>query len=191
MTSLSPRAQKLAAVVLLVLGIAMVFRLAVQPVITAFLEQRQNLLRQQDLIAQYQRVAIKRPALQAQLSDLEQGLRSTDIFLAPGVESVVAARLQNRIRALIEENGAVMQSAQVLPAVDEGGFRRIAVRIRLTATVASLNRTAFSLEAGTPYLIIDNIDISSQQILRRTETGKDWDSVFSVLLDVYGYIQPT
>lgn len=188
MTALSPFARRLIAIGLLVLVIAVALKAIVVPIGSALARQRAAIAEQEDILERYRRAAARRAAVEAQLAALDQELRTADVFLASGTDSVVAAQLQNRVKAVIEESGAVMQTAQVLPVEDEGGFRRIGLRVRLTAGVNALNRSLHALEAGKPYLFLDNVDIGAQQIRKRGEN--DADTLFSALFDVFGYVRP-
>lgn len=185
MTALGPLARRLIAVGLLVLVVAAALRLVVLPIAAAILDQRAEIAEQRILLERYRRIAARAPVVEAQLAALGEELRAAEAFLAPGPDSVVAAELQNRVKRVIEASGAVMQSAQVLPAQDEGGFRRIGLRVRLSAGIGALTRTIHALEAGTPYLFLDNVDIGAQQIRKRGE--RDAETVFSALFDVFGY----
>lgn len=188
MTALSPPARRLIAVGLLALALAIVVRGIAVPVAALLTGQRAGIAQQEAVLERYRRAAARRSAVERQLAMLSQDLRAADVFLAPGMDSVVAAQLQNQVKAVIERSGAVMQTAQVLPAQDEGGFRRIGLRVRLTAGVNALNRTLHALEAGKPYLFLDNVDIGAQQIRKRGEN--DTDTLFSALFDVFGYVRP-
>jgi Type II secretion system (T2SS), protein M subtype b len=55
-----------------------------------------------------------------------------------------------------------------MSGVDEEGFRRISLRIQMTATTEELFKTLYALETGTPVLFVENLDIRSRYTRRRT-----------------------
>jgi len=135
----------------------------------------------------YRRTAAELPQRQAELVALRQRRAAGAGFLAGGNEAVVAAGLQNRLRGVIGEAGGELKSTQVLPAEDEAGARRIAVRGELTGTLAAVQRIVYALESGTPLLFVDNLSIHVD-LAEESYRGQGLDPILDVRFDLYGYL---
>ena len=99
----------------------------------------------------------------------------------------MAAELQNRLRGIVGEAGGELKSTQVLPAEDEAGARRIAVRGELAGTHSAVQRIVYALESGTPLHFVDNLSIHVD-LAEESYRGQGLDPVLDVRLDVYGYL---
>ena len=79
-----------------------------------------------------------------------------------------------------------------MTGVDEQGFRRITLRIQMSATIEALFETIYALETGTPVLFVENLDIHSRFVRRRssqTDTQVAPDApLLVVAFDLSGYM---
>jgi hypothetical protein len=124
--------------------------------------------------------------LRADLERIRTRSAATTGFLRSANDSLAAAELQNRLRGAIGAAHGELKSVQVLPVKAEGHFRRVTVRAQLTADHAELQRLVYDLEAGTPYLLIDNVDIR----LRPPPRGKEGDEpLLDVRFELAGYLR--
>jgi general secretion pathway protein M len=124
--------------------------------------------------------------LRAQLAGLKQDETAESGFLQGANESLAAAQLQNRIKAFVEASGGELRSTQVLPAHDEGKFRRIVVRGQMAASTVALQRIIYDIEAASPFLFLDNLDIRARSM---PQDGTPDDIMLDVRFDLYGDVR--
>jgi hypothetical protein len=103
--------------------------------------------------------------------------------LAGQTSAVAGAALQHRIDRLLTEQGATVESLLVLPAVDEPGYRRIALRVAFSARITNLRDIVQAIEAGPPALFVQSLSV------RNATVESSADPTLTVSLDVYGYVR--
>ena len=185
MIQLSPPASRIVAVGLLLAVLAAVYRLGIAPVWHAYTGNQEAIAEQQDLLHRYQRLAADSDALAQQLTQLRNRPVSGEGYLQGDSETLVAARLQSRVREVIQTSGGKLTTTQVLSGVDDGGFRRIGVRVTMSADTAQLQKALYSLEGDRPYLFLDNLDVSGEQ--SRGRDGRD--GALTISFDAYGFMR--
>lgn len=163
----TPWIGRLAAVLLLVAAIEAAYVVLVEPIVLGYRETDQAIEEVSDQLSHFQRLAAMRPVLANQLDQLAAEQGSGTYYLSGGTDALAAAGLQDRVSALVDGNGGSLRSIQPMSGVDELGFRRITLRIQMTATIESLFETIYTLETGTPVLFVENLDIHSRFTRRR------------------------
>jgi general secretion pathway protein M len=129
-------------------------------------------------------------ALQDELARLKQRKVIAIGLLESPNESLAAVALQDRVKAAVGTVHGDLRSTQVLAARDEGKFRRIAIRGEVTVDIAGLQRVLYDLEAGSPLLFLDNVEIRVPE--RPRGAGAVENSNLDMRFDLYGYIaKPT
>ena len=161
LTELSPGQRRQATVVVLV-GLLLVALLAlVLPLWLIGQRYGEALADRGARLERYQRQAAARPALERKLEAVRaQG--GQRFFLKAAAGSLAAAEVQDRVRQVIDSNGARVVSVQVGQPKEDGRFRQVSVTVQMNATVGSLRRALVALEASEPYLIIDSLVVRSQ-----------------------------
>jgi general secretion pathway protein M len=187
--SLSPPVRRIIAVALLVVAIALPYRLIVQPLLEAYAEGSEEVDKQQEMLVRYRKLADSRAHLQARLEQLQAEPSSQAGYLTGESETLVAAELQNLVRTTVERNGGRLESTQILPATSEGAFRRVALRVRMSTDTDGLFRIVYDLESTLPYLFLDGVDIASRERRVRGSASGPEAGTLSVSYDVYGYMR--
>jgi hypothetical protein len=189
MPTLSPPISKALAVALL-LGVLSVAYFGVgQPVIESRVDQQEQIARLESSLTRYQRIAEQRTAREAELAELKRRAADSDGLLRGANETLMAAAIQNRIKALVDAAHGELKSMQILPPQADGPLRRITVRGQIAMTVEAAQRVFYDLEGGEPVLFLDNVGIRAREETRRRRDRAD-DGMLEVHLDVYGYAQP-
>jgi general secretion pathway protein M len=186
--ALSPLVSRVLAVALLLLVVSAVAIGVVMPIVDGFARA--------DLANQELRLALARGRVldqelknrTAQLTEVRKVQASQAGFLEGSNESLATAQLQNRLKTIVEAGGGDLRSTQVLPVRDEGKFRRIIVRGQMATSTAALQRIFYDIEAASPYLILDNIDIRARPSPRAREDVPT-DPMLDVRFDLYGYVR--
>lgn len=190
MRSLSPPIARTLAVVILTALLAFGYFGIVQSLLNAYQSERGTIAQLELEVARYETVARQQAGRRAELAALKQRQPAQDGALEGSNETLVAAQIQNRIKALVASGQGELVSTEILPAQEDGNFRRIGVRGMLSITMAGALRVFHGLEAQTPLLFLDNVELHAQpQIRRRVATTQPPYSVIEVRLDVYGYMR--
>lgn len=177
------------AIALLVAAIALPWRLIVQPLLQSYDERAEALAAQRNLLARYRNLADSRAQLRARLQVIQTEPTSQAGYLTGESETLIAAELQNLVRTTIERNGGRLESTQILAPVSEGAFRRLTLRVRMSADTDGLFRILYDLESMLPYLFLDSLDIASRERRTRRSISGPEGSALSVSYDVYGYMR--
>jgi len=188
MNRLSPGIRRVLALAVLVLAVFLPYRLLVEPVLATFDELSTSAAEREEQLVKFRRLAESREALEARLDALKSRPMAQEGYLSGDSETLVAAQLQTTVRTLVERSGGKLESTQVLAASAEGDFRRVSLRVRMSADSNSLFRTIYELEAAVPYLFIENFDVLSRESRGRRDEAAG-AMVLSVAYDVYGYLR--
>lgn len=183
----TPRLSRLLALALLLLVIAVPYLAIVRPYIETLSEGRETLAEAVALRDRYLSVAAAGAAVDGwrqALSDESDGAA----YLQGASEALVSADLQNRVKTVVQDNGGVLNSTQILDATSEDGFRRLAVRVRMSGGSEALYRVLHALETERPFLFVDNIDINARSM--RAREGQPETIELMVSFDLFGYMRP-
>ncbi len=184
---LSPRASRVLALALL--GGFVLFGLfgVILPLLDAYYQARNSAEQNEAAIEHIRQGARSLAELQAELARLKEQQASAIGLMQSANASLAAADLQNRIKLSVEAAHGELRSTQILPARDEGGFRRISIRGQIAVNTAALQRVFYELESSSPFLFLDNVEIHARPA-RRAGSAED-DPVLEVRFDLYGYLR--
>ncbi len=162
----------------------------VAPIVAGYAETDAAVNQAAELLDRYRRVAAARPALQDRLDALK--LRQSEIgaYLGGHTDALAGAELQELVNATVAKGGGGLRSVQILPVKVDGGFRRIGVRVQMTATLAQVLHVLHGLEAGSSLLFVDNLEVSNRRARRRRNQPVQMDPTLLVRLDLFGYLRP-
>lgn len=188
----TPWIGRLAAVLFLIAVIEAAYVFVVEPILIGYRETDQAIEEVDDQLSHFQRLAAMRPVLANQLDQLAAEQEAGTYYLNGGTDALAAAGLQDRVSALVDGTGGSLRSIQPMAGVDEQGFRRITLRIQMTATIEALFETIYTLETGTPVLFVENLDIRSRFTRRRINQAGAQEAPDAPLLtvgfDLSGYM---
>jgi general secretion pathway protein M len=184
----TPITSRLAALLLLIVAILATYMFVVEPIISGYSETESEIEAARDQLARLERAAAMRSTLATHIEDFEKQRASQGYLLAGSTDALAAAGLQDRVQALITENGGRVQSIQSMPGVEEQGLTRITLRVQMTGTTETLLDVLYALESGSPILFIDDVDIQNRE---RVKAGSDAGSDvgrLTVAVDLSGYL---
>ncbi len=162
----------------------------VAPIVADYAETDAAVARAADLLDRYRRVAAARPALQQRLDALKSRQSEIGTYLSGDTDALAGAELQELVNATVAKSGGGLRSVQILPVKSDGGFRRIGVRVQMTATIAQVLQVLHGLEAGSTLLFVDNLEVSNRRARRRRNQPVEMDPTLLVRLDLFGYLRP-
>jgi general secretion pathway protein M len=180
----TPWISRLAAWLLLIVATGAIYVFVLEPIIVGYSDTDRQIAEVREQLSRYQRLAEQRPALEDQLRQSEAGAAADGYYLRGGTDALAAAGLQDQVNALVQGKGGTLRSIQPMPGTDEQGFRRITLRVQMTATNEALFEILYSLESGTPILFVENLDIQSRYIRQQNSVAGQQAEVDAPLLSV-------
>ena len=180
-----PLVSRLLALGLLVAVIAVAWIVGVEPIRAAFDTQEARIERSAELLARYRRALENEADLQAEIEGLRKSDGSPDPFLKGASTQIIAANLQNQIKALVAGEPGDIRSIQVLPETEEAGFEKIGLRVTLTAAIPTMQKIFYDIESSVPALFIDNLDVRTN--VRRRRRNQEATNRMQIRFDVFGY----
>lgn len=190
--AMSKGVRRAAALALLFVVVWAVYGLVLSPVLTAYRETGEEIEQTSELLQRYQRISTNHPALKGQLEELVRQTAKSGIYLPGSTDALAAAELQEGVTATIKRNQGTLRSMQILPVSDDGDFRKVAVRVQLTATLGAFTRILYSLEAAKPFVFIDNLDIKNRRArTRQKDQQQEQNPELVIRFDLYGYLRPS
>jgi Type II secretion system (T2SS), protein M subtype b len=185
--NLSKSAGRVVAVAILIGLFAGLWLMLAQPLIGSIFEHRESIAHSQEMLAKYRRLAATKTDIDASLQKLHAAQQSEDRLLSGASTQLVGAKLQNSLKGVVEASGGALTSIQMLPAVEDGGFQRIAMAITLTATINSLQKIIYTIENQNPYLFIEDLSIQANQGFIQASDESE-PQALQVHFEVYGYM---
>jgi general secretion pathway protein M len=194
-STLPPLAGRLLALAILAGLCAAVWVGVAQPLLDCFAGYRETVARAEQQLPRLRALAAMAPALDAELARIEHDPTARTRQLAGGGDSLAAADLQNRLGRIAATNNIVLRSTQILPAEEEEGFRRIAVRVALEGGTPALLKILHGLETAPTLLFADNLEIRTRGggRVRRNKINRaaPTEDLLMIRFDLAGYIAGT
>ncbi len=155
---------RLLALSLAFLALAGLYAIAAAPLLDLYAERAQRIETRRAMLAKLNTIAGELPVLRARVSELRAAVGSKKLTLDGASDAIASAALQGHIQELAGAAGISIGSTESLPAeVQQGGYRRLGLRLVLNGTYESLARLLGRIETATPPLIVDNLQIRSFQ----------------------------
>ena len=185
--------QRLAALMLLVVLISSAFYLLVERLWMPRYRYYQSHLEQQTgRLEQLERIAGSGQRIQQLLGVIQKDRIAAAQYLPQSTPPLAAAELQQRVKAVVEAAGGTLRSTQAVPPTEEGDTIKVAVSASFTCDTESLQKIVYQLEAQTPLLFLDNLDVSARENRPRLANGRvaSYTRIqLNVQLEVAGYIR--
>jgi general secretion pathway protein M len=159
----------------------------VEPLMGSFVEHRESIARSRDMLVRYQGLNSSRKQIDSNLTKLQAAQASEERLLKGGSAQLVGAKLQNNLKELIEGDGGSLTSMQVLPVREEQNFQRVTLAVTLTATIESLQKILYAVEAQTPYLFVENLQVTANQGYTEVSDSENRRDL-QVHFEVFGYM---
>lgn len=167
-----PMAHRLLALSLLVLLLGSAYLLVDQTWMRQYRLYQDHSERLLNRLYHLQRLVATRPELEQAIQSISADPRTASYFLPHAPPTIAAADLQQRIKSLVESSGGSVSSIQALPVTEENGVLKVAVSVSTQGDVAALQRALHTLEAQTPLLFVDNLDIYARAFRPRQPDGR-------------------
>jgi general secretion pathway protein M len=158
------------ALVLLAAAVSGGYLLVVVPVLAAYRDTADAIEQAESLLQRQRALAAQRPLLIARIEEEKEQADAMAGYLLGPSDALAAAQLQDRLKAVVEAAGGELRSTRILPAeaVEASpGTRRTALQVQMVVTIDGLAAILYGLEAGQPYVLIDELLVRNQHERRR------------------------
>ncbi len=198
MISLSRPVRRLLAASLLVLALLAAWSLLIGPIAARVSANAQSIAQSRELVDRYRRIAGTRDQLARRLERARRDRAGGDHYFDGSSPELVAAQLQNKVKAIVQARGGRLKSMQIMRHQDDGEWRRIIVRVTMVAGKTSvMAEIIHALEAADPYLFLDNVLVRAPTAIRRrgkSAAGRraapgGGSGELQVRYDVHGYMR--
>lgn len=148
------------------------------PWLSTYQDLSQRRAASRDSLQRYRDVAARLPALQAQLAALRRDHDRAGYWPA-------GSSLADTVKAMVEQHGATLTSAQEKPGISQGGIPQQAVRLSMMARADQLTALLYDLETHEPALFVEDISITNRHAF--SSSTKNVTGALQVMLEVSGY----
>ncbi|MGN2245222.1 type II secretion system protein GspM [Frateuria sp. GZRR35] len=192
---LKPRDSRIAAVLLLVLALVLVYFLLIHWWFVAPLravDAQMGDLR--DTQSRYAAAIAEKPALEKRIAELGAGQAASAAFLPESDPNAASAGLMQRVVDAVGAHtaGGACEVTQKMPLPnppddDASPYRKAAVSISLRCDMEPLVAVLNALEQGTPYLFVDDLSIYRNPVA--AQQGNQ--PVLEIQFTLSGYVRPS
>lgn len=155
------------AVGLLLLCLGLAWTVVAAPLIALYEERAEAVAGRRALAARMAQLAAALPELRAQAATVRAVGPAQSALLEGATDSVAGAALQQLVLDLAVRAGATPSSTETLAAEQVGAYRRVGVRVALTASWPVLVRLLQAAAEATPGLLVDDLQIRGSRLLVR------------------------
>jgi general secretion pathway protein M len=146
-----------------------------------------------DTQSRYAAAIAEKPQLQRRIAALGAGRAASDAFLPEHDPNTATADLMQRVVDAVNAHaeGGTCTVTQKMPVPEPSTasgepYRKAAVSINLSCDIEPLVGVLQSLEQGTPYLFVDNLNIYRNPVAARQENRPSLEVQFALS----GYLRP-
>ena len=192
MFSDNPVLSRTLAILLLAVVVACAWSLLIAPVIDQRASYKADIDRAQRLIAAFEARGEKIAALKRDITALRNDRTRKTAYFTARNSTLAAAKLQSLIKALTQAAGAGLTSSQVLTTDDKkSALQRVTVRAHMVGSIEAVRSIFHTLEAGLPYIFLDNVTISTSPSRRRSRRRTNRQNAtgrLTVRYEAYGFL---
>jgi general secretion pathway protein M len=165
--NLNQKQQRQMAIAILVLAVVAVLSLTAGPVWYANATRQAALDDGQERLQRYRQIAARDQELLPQYEALRESQKAAGNQLRSDTAAVAGAELQRRVKDITGRHSAQIVSTQILPASEEEGFVRIALRVRLRGVLPDLLRSIYDIETNDVHMFLDNLSLRNNAVSLR------------------------
>jgi general secretion pathway protein M len=182
---LTPLQNKSIALALLFIVITVAISAVLVPTIMRHRHYDEAIDSARDNLIRYRRFSEQEPAIKQEIEKIT-ALNAKKFFIKTSNPSLAASEIQDAAKQLIEARRGKLLSVQILPAKDEGKYRKISLTIQANVTHLALQQILYTIESRDPLIFIDNLSLrAGQGRLYRPQPGVEPE--FGLQITVHGY----
>jgi hypothetical protein len=184
---LSTWASRTAAIVILIVALIAFQFIIGQPLIDSFIAHRESIAGSQATLMKYQELNASQGEVSSRLRRLKAAQENEGRLLTGENAQLVGAKLQNRLKELLDANNANLGSMQLLAVREEEGFQRVSMAVALKASIDSLQTILYEIENQSPYFFVEKLELRRDRgFVRTTDPAKE--NELQIRLEFYGYM---
>jgi sensor c-di-GMP phosphodiesterase-like protein len=161
---LDKKQQRQLAIGILAAAVVALFAITAGPVWMANASRQATLDEAQERLQRYQRIAARDAELLPQYEAQLRRQRESGNHLRSETGALAGAELQRLVKNITTANQAQIMSTQLLPASEQSGFLRVALKVRLRGEYPAILRSLYELETNEVYMFVE-------EIMLRDDTG--------------------
>jgi general secretion pathway protein M len=127
------------------------------PVWMANASRQATLDQAHEQLQRYQQIAARDVELLPQYETQLRRQRQSGSHLRSETSALAGAELQRLVKSITSANQAQILSTQSLPASEQNGFLRVALKVRLRGEYAAILRSLYDLETDEVYMFVDEL----------------------------------
>lgn len=152
------RGQALAGLLALMV-VAVVWLAVAAPLHDLYAGRAERVAEQREKLTHLARLAAVLPALRQAATTTAPGGPPPAALLSGETDAIAGAALQGMVQDMATAAGATLASAEALPSEQQGGFRRIALRIALSGDWSVLMAMLRAVESSQYRLLVDDVQL--------------------------------
>lgn len=106
-------------------------------------------------------------------------------YLTGPNEGLVSAKLQIRLKSIVQTSGTQLHLIQGLPAQTDRMLRLIGVRLDIAGPIKAIHKAISAIETTTPFLFITNATLKSSRQIRNVAVQSK-EPIVEAQLEVFG-----
>ncbi len=184
---------KSTAIMLLVVAVLLVYLAVFHGFILRHGEYAEEIGDLRSQLNRFQTVASQRESLQSELSRIRDSQKDQDLFLEdPEFDEAAAAmsgRIGNMVRTQASGSCQIVSRQPVRPRVQER-FQKVTVNVRMRCDASDFLKILYTMETGTPLMLVDDLNIIRPRTRRRTRgTQPAAQGALDIRFNVSGYLK--
>lgn len=144
-------------------------------------------------LGRFQSVASQRESLQEQLALIRDSQQDLDLFLQDPEFDEAAASMSGRVGDMVRsqagETCQIVSRQPVRPRVQER-FQKVTVNVRMRCDARDFLKVLYAMEAGTPLMLVDDLNIIRPRARRRTRGAQvETQGALDIRFNISGYLK--
>ncbi len=184
--AMSQSFQRILAVAILALLLALLWRSALQPAWHQWTNGAEQIDELRANISRFRAMATSRDQFEEALIEVRSRSGVDDALMKFSSVTLAAARLQQNVKSLVEGAGGSVVSSQPTDAPDTGPFARVQLSVRLLVSIAALQQVMHAIESQRPMVIIEEVLVLSRS--RRNTRRRVNNDTLDVRMSVVGFV---
>jgi general secretion pathway protein M len=189
-----PGNSRLAAFLILVIVLLLVYLGCFHWFILRHLEYGAEIGELSEQLGRYQRVAAQRGEYETLLQGLQDRKADENLFLAGNDFNEAAAGMSEQLSQMISvqaEESCQVVSRQPVKARVQERFERVTVNVRMRCGIEDLKKVLYALETGVPMIIADEVTVIKPRSRRRRSANSEPEAgqLLDIRFNMSGYLR--
>jgi general secretion pathway protein M len=183
---------RLAAILLFVIAIIMVYLVCFHWFILRHLEYSSEISDLSEQLGRFERVAAQKTHYESLLEDLENRKSDENLFLEGSDFNEAAAEMSERLNQMVniqaEDTCQIVSRQPVKPRVQER-FEKVTVNVRMRCGIEDFEKVLYALETTIPMVIADEVTVIKPRSRRRSNNlSASGETALDIRFNMSGYL---